>query len=82
MSSDERDPTKVAYDNFIESFLIYQRLFQYSGTIEEILDLPYCIFNDLIIKQQEFINKEKKAAENAKENGNTKKSRNPFKKRN
>jgi hypothetical protein len=50
---------EIAYRNFIDTFLAYQRLFDYSGSINEILDLPYCLYNDIILSQ---INLKKKEA--------------------
>lgn len=57
MHSDD-DITDKAYHKFIESFLTYQRLFEYSGNVEDVLELPYCIFNDIINKQFEYKKKE------------------------
>ena len=39
------------YQFTIESLLYYQRLFEYSGDILQLLALPYNMFQDLIIKQ-------------------------------
>ncbi len=47
-----------SYNFFIETFLYYQRLFEYSGTIESILSMPYCLYNDLIIQQVKMKKKE------------------------
>jgi len=48
-----------AYTSFIDTFLHYQRLFNYSGSIGEIMDLPYCLYYDLIYKQIKLKNKER-----------------------
>jgi hypothetical protein len=43
----------------LDSYLLYQKLFSNSATIDEILELPYNIFNDLILKQIILNKKEK-----------------------
>lgn len=56
----ENNTYKKNYENFIESFLTYQRIFEYNGSLQEILNLPYCIYNDVFLGQ---IKKRKKEIE-------------------
>lgn len=46
------------YDYIINKLLQYQRLFEYSGDILQLLMLPYNLFEDLIVKQVELRKKE------------------------
>jgi hypothetical protein len=48
------------YRFFIETFLYYQRLFEYSGDINSVLEMPYCLYNDLIVEQVKLKKKEVK----------------------
>jgi len=48
-----------AYTAFIDTFLHYQRLFNYNGSIGDIMDLPYCLYYDIIYKQIKLKNKER-----------------------
>lgn len=48
------------YNFTIETLLYYQRLFEYSGDIVQLLSLPYNMFQDLILKQIELKKKEEK----------------------
>jgi hypothetical protein len=62
---DDYSESTKSYNFFIESFLYYQRLFEYGGSIESVLDMPYCLYNDLILEQiklkkKELANQEKK----------------------
>lgn len=41
----------IAYDNFLKNFITYQELFDSSATPQDISELPYCLFNDLINAQ-------------------------------
>lgn len=66
----EEDSTQVAYTNFIDTFLLYQRLFDYSGTVDNVLELPYCMYNDIILNQIKVKQKEKEELENLKSNAN------------
>lgn len=52
-----------SYKFFIETFLYYQRIFEYSGDISTIIDLPYCLYNDLIVEQVKLKKKEIKDQE-------------------
>jgi len=52
-----------SYKFFIETFLFYQRLFNYSGDVNSILEMPYCLYNDLIIEQIKLKKKEMKDKE-------------------
>ena len=53
------------YDFTIQSLLYYQRLFEYSGDILQLLQLPYNMFQDLILKQIDLRKKEQQAQANA-----------------
>lgn len=41
------------YNHFIETFLFYQKLFESSGDITSIYNIPYPLYVDVIIKQVE-----------------------------
>lgn len=75
----EEDSPQISYDNFINTFLLYQRLFDYSGSVDDILELPYCMYNDIILNQIKIKQKEKEELENLKTNAN---NNSPFKKKN
>jgi hypothetical protein len=49
-----------SYKYFIDTFLIYQTLFEYSGDLLSILQLPYPLYDDIILKQIEEKKREKK----------------------
>jgi hypothetical protein len=59
LDSSDEDPTEVAYSRFLETYLAYQRLFEYSGDIDSVLEMPYSLYTDLIMKQVDFKKKEK-----------------------
>jgi len=40
-----------AYKNFIDIFIFYQQLFDNSGSISDILNMPYPLFSDIILAQ-------------------------------
>ncbi len=61
---DDYSTANKAYTVFIENILYYQRIFEYSGDISSIMELPYCLLQDLIISQ---INLKKKEAEKLKQ---------------
>lgn len=48
------------YKYFIESLILYQTVFDNSGDIKSILQVPYPLYNDIILKQVEEKRKEKK----------------------
>lgn len=53
--------------------LYYQRIFEYSGDLITLMDLPYCLFQDLILQQIKLKKKEnqeieKQRAKMAKQN--------------
>lgn len=81
LDSSDQDPTEVSYNNFIETFLLYQRLFNYSGTVQEILELPYSIYNDIIIKEIKLKKKEKEDLANLKNQQQNKSNNNQFRRR-
>ncbi|HQF36910.1 MAG TPA: hypothetical protein PLL26_04700 [Candidatus Dojkabacteria bacterium] len=49
-----------SYKYFIDTFLLYQTLFENSGDPTSILNLPYPLYNDLILKRIEEKKREKK----------------------
>lgn len=63
MDNSDTNPMEEAYNGFIEGFLLFQRLFDYSSSIDEVLDLPYCLYNDLVLKQIKLKKKEGEAIE-------------------
>lgn len=52
------------YEYILENILYYQRLFEYNGDVFNLLNLPYNLFQDLIIKQIELKKKEIEEAKN------------------
>lgn len=46
------------YHQYIDTFLYYLRMFENGLTLAEILDMPYCLYNDLIVKQVKLKKKE------------------------
>ena len=43
------EEAELTYKFYIEMILHFQKLFDYKGSIQDILNLPYCLFQDLII---------------------------------
>jgi len=41
---------KAAYNLFIDNFLNYQRLVNYTSSLNDVLELPYCLYYDTIYK--------------------------------
>lgn len=72
------NPFDRAYNSFIETFLYFTRLYEYGGgwTIDSVLDLPYCLYNDIIIKQIKQRKAEIKEVEKLKERQRLSSSRN------
>jgi hypothetical protein len=60
---DDYESGNRAYFNFIENVLYYQRIFEYSGNIIELMELPYCLFQDLILQQIKLKKKENQEIE-------------------
>jgi len=46
---DGETEAKDTYNYYIDSVIQFQKLFNYSGSIQSLLELPYCFFQDLII---------------------------------
>lgn len=46
------------YNFYIDTLLYYQRLFEYSGNVLDLLLLPYNLFQDLIMRQLEMKKKQ------------------------
>lgn len=57
------DHADRAYANFVENVLYYQRIFEYSADIETLLNMPYCLFQDLILHQIKLKKKENQEIE-------------------
>jgi len=55
---DDYSQSDSSYKFFIETFLYYQRLFEYGGSIESVLEMPYCLYNDIILEQIKLKKKE------------------------
>lgn len=49
-----------SYKYFVDTFLLYQTLFENSGDPLSLLSLPYPLYNDIILKQIEEKKREKK----------------------
>jgi len=49
-----------SYKYFIDNFLLYQVLFENSGDLVSILNLPYPLYNDVILRQIDEKKREKK----------------------
>jgi hypothetical protein len=49
-----------AYKYFVDTFLLYQALFENAGDPASILSLPYPLYNDIILKQIEEKKREKR----------------------
>jgi hypothetical protein len=47
------------YHYFIDTFLLYQSIFENTGDLNSILSLPYPLYHDVILKQVEEKKKEK-----------------------
>jgi hypothetical protein len=47
------------YNYFIDTFLLYQSIFDNTGDLVSILNLPYPLYHDVILKQVEEKKKEK-----------------------
>lgn len=46
------------YDFYLNTLLYYQKIFEYNGNVLDLLQLPYNLFQDLILKQIELKKKE------------------------
>jgi hypothetical protein len=60
---------------------LYQRLFDYSGTIQDILELPYSIYNDVILNQIKLKKKEKEELDNLKNKNQNREKSHQFRRR-
>ena len=58
VQDDLADVVKKNYNFYIENLLYYIRIFEYNGTVLDLLQLPYNLFQDLILKQIELKKKE------------------------
>jgi hypothetical protein len=54
------------YNYFIETFLLYQQLFDNTGDILSLLTLPYPLYHDIILKQIAERRKEKQKLDKIK----------------
>jgi hypothetical protein len=48
------------YKYFVDTFLLYQALFENSGDLYSLLHLPYPLYNDVILKQIDEKKREKR----------------------
>ena len=48
------------YKHFVETFIFYQSIFENTGDLNSILQLPYPLYKDIILKQVEEKKREKK----------------------
>ena len=46
---DGKTEAEETYEYYIDTIIQFQKLFNYSGSIQSLLELPYCLFQDLII---------------------------------
>ena len=58
VQDDLADDVEKNYNFYIETLLYYIRIFEYNGTVLDLLQLPYNLFQDLILKQIELKKKE------------------------
>ena len=58
VQDDLADVVEKNYNFYIETLLYYIRIFEYNGTVLDLLQLPYNLFQDLILKQIELKKKE------------------------
>jgi len=63
------------YKYFIDTFILYQTLFENSGDPLSLLDIPYPLYNDIILKQIGEKKREKKLYDQKMQNINTKASK-------
>lgn len=54
-----------AYKHFVETFILWQRLFDNHGDLHSVLAMPYPFFYDIILRQVEEKKAEKKRLEEA-----------------
>lgn len=64
-----------SYKYFVDTFILYQTLFENGGDPMSLLNLPYPLYNDIILKQIEEKKREKKAYEQRMQQLNSKKSK-------
>jgi len=73
---DGETEAKDTYNYYIETIIQFQKLFNYTGSIQSLLDLPYPLFQDLILAkikdnqaEKDRINKMKNKKTNVKTYG-------------
>ena len=62
-----------AYKNFIDIFIFYQQLFDNSGSVSDVLNMPYPLFSDIILAQVKEKKEEQKRMEAERQKQSTKK---------
>jgi len=67
---DGKKEAKETYDFYIETIIQFQKLFNHSGSIQSLLNLPYCLFQDLIVAKIKDQQEEKKRIEKLKNKTN------------
>lgn len=63
LGDNNEEEAKKTYDFYVDMILHFQKLFDYKGSIQDILSLPYCLFQDVIVakiklRQKEINNEE------------------------
>lgn len=48
------------YKFFVDTFILYQTMFDNTGDLNSILNLPYPLYNDIILRQIDEKKREKK----------------------
>jgi len=71
------------YKYFVDTFILYQTLFENGGDPMSLLELPYPLYNDIILKQIAEKKREKKAYDQkmSQMNAKTSKKSQPIKRR-
>lgn len=66
---DGEDEAKETYNYYIDTIIQFQKLFNYAGSIQSLLDLPYPLFQDLIVAKIRDQQAEKDKIEKLKNKG-------------
>jgi len=69
------------YKYFVDTFLLYQTLFENGGDLLSILQLPYPLYNDIILKQIDEKKREKKMFDDKMKTMQSKQRKQPIKRR-
>jgi len=63
---DGENEAKETYNYYIDTIIQFQKLFNYAGSIQSLLELPYPLFQDLIVAKIKDQQAEKDRIEKAK----------------